>query len=112
MLDTNRTIQELLVDYAAALRDGCIPVFLKSLSREEAKIIASSREFWNATETVRVLNSAGFADKAMTPNISLFISRVDAEIVSRLKKVGAPPRAKRGTHPKQGSKTPKTEKPI
>jgi hypothetical protein len=28
MADTNREIQELLVDYAGALRDGCVPSFL------------------------------------------------------------------------------------
>ena len=97
MSDINRTIEELLVDYAGALRDGCIPVFLKSLTREEGRRIASSRGFWDATEAVRILNSAGFADKAVTPNVSLFISRVDAKIVSRLKKARALSRRKRTT---------------
>jgi len=81
----NREIQELLVDYAEALRDGSIPVFLKSLTRVEAKTITTSSEFWDATEIVQFLNGAGFADKAVTPNVGLFISRVDAEITSRLK---------------------------
>ncbi len=89
MPDTNREIHELLVDYAGALRDGCIPTFLKSLTREEAERIASSWEFWDATEVSRILNSVGFADKAVAPNVSLFISRVDAEIASRLKKAKA-----------------------
>ncbi len=95
MSDTNRTIEELVVDYAGALRDGCIPVFLKSLTSEESRRIAASRGFWDATEVVRILNSAGFADKAVTPNVSLFISRVDAKIVSRLKKARASSRRKR-----------------
>ena len=97
MSDINRTIEELLVDYAGALRDGCIPVFLKSLTREEGRRIASSRGFWDATEAVRILNSAGFADKAVAPNVGLFISRVDAKIVSRLKKARALLRRKRST---------------
>ena len=89
MPDTNREIHELLVDYAGALRDGCIPTFLKSLTHEEAERIDSSWEFWDATEVSRILNSVGFADKAVTTNVSLFISRVDAEIASRLKKAKA-----------------------
>jgi len=107
MRDTNREIQELLVDYADALRDGCIPTFLKSLTREEAQRIASSREFSDATEIVRILNSVGFADKAVTPNVSLFICRVDAKITSRLKK------AKALSKDKHGVRLPKTytEKP-
>jgi len=95
MSDINRTIEELLVDYAEALRDGCIPAFLKSLTSEEGRRIAYSRGFWEATDVVRVLNSAGFADKAVTPNVSLFISRVDAKIASRLKKARALSRRKR-----------------
>ena len=112
MLDINRTTQELLVDYAGALRNGCIPTFLKSLTREEGQRITSSREFRDSTEIVRVLNSAGFADKAVAPNVSLFISRVDAEIVSRLKKANAPSRGKRGTYAKTKAKTEKTEEAI
>ena len=88
MSDTNREIQELLVDYAGALRDGCIPSFLKSLTREEGKLISSSGQFWDATEIVRILNGVGFADKAVTADVGLFMSRVDANIVSRSKKRG------------------------
>ena len=112
MAQINRTIQELLVDYAEALRDGSIPVFLKSLTRDEAQRMTSSREFQDSTEVVRVLNSVGFADKAVTPNVSLFISRVDAEIASRLKRARAPSQGKRGTNVKPITGTRKTEKPI
>ena len=86
MPDKNREIQELVADYANALRDGCIPTFLKSLTREEARRLSSSREFQDAGQSARILNSAAFADKAVTPNVGLFISRVDAKIASRLKK--------------------------
>ncbi len=95
MSGTNREVHELLVDYTDALRDGCIPAFLKSLTREEADRIASSWEFWDATEISRILNGVGFADKAVAPNVSLVISRVDAEIASRLKKSKASPHGKR-----------------
>lgn len=97
MPDTNREIQELVADYAGALRDGCIPAFLKSLTREEAKRIASSRQFQDAAEVTRLLNGVGFADKAVIPNVDLFISRVNAEISSRLKKSRASSRGKRKT---------------
>ncbi len=117
MSDTNREIQELLVDYAGALRDGCIPSFLKSLTREEGRLIASSSQFWDATEIVRVLNGVGFADKAVTADVSLFMSRVDANIVSRSKKARASSQHKhpsRFTSQKRSSRgtrsTPKTEK--
>lgn len=112
MSDTNREIHELLVDYAGALRDGCIPSFLKSLTREEAERIASSWEFWDATEISRILNSVGFADKAVAPNVSLFISRVDAEIASRLKKSKASPPGKHRTHTRVTKREDKTEKSI
>jgi hypothetical protein len=114
MPDTNREIQELLVDYAETLRDGSIPVFLKSLTHDEAKIIAASREFWDATEVVQILNGAGFADKAAIPNVGLFISRVDAKIASRLKQAkAAPPRSKRNTSTKPATKVEKnTEEQI
>ena len=39
MANTNREIQELLADYAGALRDGGLPGFLKSLTRDEARCI-------------------------------------------------------------------------
>jgi hypothetical protein len=111
MRDTNREIQELLVDYADALRDGCIPAFLKSLTRQEAQKIASSREFRDATEIVRIINSAGFADRAVTPNVSLFISRVDAKVTSRLKKAGALSKDKHNVH-RPLTKTERREKSV
>jgi hypothetical protein len=89
MGNTHREIQELLADYAGALRDGCLPTFLKSLTREEAKRISESEDFWEATEVVRLMNSAGFGDNVMTPDVGLFISRVDAGIASRTKKAKA-----------------------
>lgn len=113
MSETNREIHELLVDYAGALRDGCIPTFLKSLTREEAERIASSWEFWDATEVSRILNGVGFADKAVAPNVSLFISRVDAEIASRLKKAKASPSGKRRSRARSvGKRENRTEKSI
>jgi len=45
------------------------------------------------------------ADKAVPPNMSLFISRVDAEIASRLKKAKVSPRAKRRTQPEPETRT-------
>lgn len=89
MASTHREIQELLADYAGSLRDGCLPTFLKSLTRDEAKRIRESPEFWEATEVVRLMNSAGFGDKMVTPDVGLFISRVDAGIASRMKKAQA-----------------------
>jgi hypothetical protein len=86
MANIDREIQELLADYAVALRDGCLPGFLKSLSRDEAKCIKGSEKFWEATEVVRLMNSAGFGEKVVAPDVGLFISRVDAAIVSRQKK--------------------------
>lgn len=112
MRDTNREIQELLVDYAEALRDGCIPAFLKSLTREEAQRISSSREFWDAAEIVRIINSVGFADKAVTPNVSLFISRVDAKVTSRRKKAKALPGDKYGARRAPLTKTERREKSL
>ncbi len=113
MSGTNREINELLVDYAGALRDGGIPIFLKSLSRKEARNVASSNEFWDAAEVVRTLNSVGFADKAVTTNVSLFISHVDAKIASRLKKLKASTPGKRSSHARYVTKSEdKTEKSI
>lgn len=94
MANINREIQELLADYAAALRDGSLPGFLKSLTREEAKCIGDSDDFWDATEVVRLMNGAGFGEKVVTPDVGLFISRVDAAIVSRMKKAKASTRAR------------------
>ena len=113
MPEKNREIQELLVDYAGALRDGCIPTFLKSLTREEAKIITACREFQDSAEIVRVLDCVGFADKAVTPNVGLFISRVDAEISSRLRKARASSRSRYSTEADPSHKTGKNaEKSI
>jgi hypothetical protein len=112
MSDINREIQELLVDYAGALRDGCIPAFLKSLTREEGRRIASSNEFWDATEIVRVLNGAAFADRAVTADVSLFMSRVNANIVSRLKKARGVKQRKRRMSAKSTNKSQTTEKQI
>ena len=113
MSDINREIQELLVDYAEALRDGCIPAFLKSLTREEGELITSSSEFWDATEIVQVLNGAAFAEKAVIPDVSLFMSRVNANIVSRLKKARAvPQQRKRRTSTKSTDKSETTEKQL
>lgn len=94
MVKLHREIHELLLDYAGALRDGCIPAFLKSLTRAEAEAMVACRQFADGTEIARILNSAGFADKAVTPDVSLFISRVDAKIASRLKKAKASPRTR------------------
>jgi hypothetical protein len=103
MADKNREIHELLADYAAALRDGCIPFFLRSLSRKESQVLAGSREFRDAADVVRALNGVAFADKAVTPNVSLFLSRVGAEIAARAKARGLP-RGKRTTGTKSASK--------
>jgi len=112
MADTNRTIQELLSDYAGSLRDGCVPVFLKSLTREEAQMIGSSKDFWDATEVVRVLNSVGFARKAVTADVGLFMSRVDANITSRLKKAKAGTRRRRTNGTRSTPKTQRAEEMI
>jgi hypothetical protein len=112
MADTNRTIQELLSDYAGALRDGCVPVFLKSLTRQEAREIGSSNNFWEATEVVRILNGVGFAKKAVTADVSLFLSRVDANIASRRKKAGRAPRRRRTNGAKTAHKTQRAEEMI
>jgi len=111
MSDINREIQELLVDYAGALRDGCIPTFLKSLSRKEAQAIVSSDQFGDATEIVRVLNSVGFANNAVTADVGLFMSRVDANIVSRMKRARGTARKKSRTSTKS-AKSHKAEKQI
>lgn len=109
MSDTDREIQELLADYAEALRDGSIPTFLKSLTRGEGRKAASAPEFWDAAEVVRYLNSAGFADKAVTPDVGLFISRVDAKIASRLKKARGSSGARRAA-PRPATKMRRIEK--
>jgi len=98
MANTHREIQELLADYAGALRDGCLPTFLKSLTKEEAKRINESQDFWEATEIVRLMNSASFGANVVTPDVGLFISRVDAGIASRLKKAQASTRNPSRSH--------------
>src|SRR4030042_2722864 len=101
MTNTNRTMDELLADYAAALRDGCIPPFVKSLTRKEASQIASSEEFRDAAQMARVLNGVAFAGKAAIPtNVSRFIQHVDAQIASQMKK-------SRAALPRRSSSTPR-----
>ena len=100
MSEKNREIHDLLVDYAGALRDGCIPDFLKSLTRDEAATIQESYELPEATEMIRLLNSSSFADAAVSPNVGLFIARVDAKIMSRKKQAKA---AKRSTRKRRSS---------
>lgn len=112
MADMNRTIQELLSDYAGALRDGCVPVFLKSLTRQEAQEIGSSADFWDATEVVRILNGVGFAKKTVTADVGLFSSRVDANITSRLKKAKAGTRRRRVNGERTPQKTQRAEEMI
>ena len=112
MADMNRKIQELLSDYAGALRDGCLPVFLQSLSRQEGMELTSSREFWEAAEVVRVLNGIGFADKAAVAEAGLFASRVDANIASRLKRAKSSPRVKRTNGARTITRTHQVEKQI
>lgn len=112
MADMNRTVEELLSDYAGALQDGCVPVFLQSLTRQEGQTIASSDEFWQATEAVRILNGVGFADKAATADVGLFMSRVDANIVSRLKKPKTSSRSRRATKGRSATKPQKTEETV
>ena len=111
MSDTDREIQELLDDYAEGLRDGSIPAFLKSLTRGEGRKMASAPEFWDAAEVVRYINSAGFADKAVAPDVGLFISRVDAKIASRMKKARGSSRTSRSS-PRPATKARRTEKTI
>ena len=112
MADTNRKIQELLSDYAGALRDGCVANFLKSLTRQEGKLVSSSEEFWDATEVVRILNDVGFANKAVTADVGLFISRVDANIVSRSKKAKTPSQGRSASGARSATKTRRAEKTI
>jgi hypothetical protein len=112
MVDINRTVQELLSDYAGALRDGSVPVFLQSLTRQEGQTIASSDEFWQATEVVRILNGVGFADKAATADVGLFMSRVDANIMSRLKKPKTSSRPRRATERRSVTRPQRTEETV
>jgi hypothetical protein len=95
MSDHNRNIEQLLIDYAGALRDGEISTFLKSLTRDEAEELTDSMEFPEAAEVARLLNSVHFAEKVAEPNVGLFMSRVDAKIASRAKQALAAPRMRR-----------------
>ncbi len=67
MANEHRDIQDLVMDYAGALRDGCIGDFLKSLTRTEAATLQASRELPEAVEMVRLLNVASFGDQAVAP---------------------------------------------
>lgn len=112
MAEMNRTIQELLADYAGALRDGNIGAFLKSLTRVEGREMVSSGEFWEAAEAVQILNGVAFSEKAVTPNVSLFMSRIDAAIASRMKKARAPFNISGGSKSKRVTETEETEKRV
>jgi|GEM_PF-639534 len=79
----HREPQDLLADYADALRDGRVPGFLRTLTRQEAKAVTDSNDLGRATDMARLLNQAAFADKAVWPDVGLFIARVDAKIASR-----------------------------
>lgn len=85
----DREHQELVADYADALRDGVVPRFLKSLTHREAKRMVDADEIREAMAMTQVLNQAAFADKAVMPDVGLFISRVDAKIASRARRVKA-----------------------
>ena len=74
-------------------------------------MIALAPEFWDAAEVVRYVNSAGFADKTATPDVGLFISRVDAKIASRMKKARGSSGVKCRT-PRPTARVRKTEKTI
>lgn len=80
-----REPQELLADYADALRDGRVPGYLRGLTRPEGRRVVDGEEFGQAMEAVQILNQAAFADKAVMPDMGLFIARVDAKIAGRLK---------------------------
>jgi hypothetical protein len=82
--EIDREPQELLADYADALRDGRIPGFVRTLTGREAKAMAEKEDLGRAVEMARILNLGAFADKVVWPDVGLFISRVDAKIASRL----------------------------
>ena len=94
MATIDREIHEVLADYAGALRDGCLPTFLRSLTRKETERVVASEEFSDACDVLRVLNGVAFADKAKIGNVSRFMAHVNAKIKSRMRKSKAPPRAK------------------
>ncbi len=83
--ECDREPQELLADYADSLRDGRVPGFVRNLTEREAKDMAGKEDLAQAVEMARILNLAAFADKAVWPDVGLFISRVDAKIAYRLK---------------------------
>ena len=99
MFEKYRETQDLLVDYAEALREGALPTFLKSLSRFEGRHVLPLPNFWRAAETVRLLNSIGFAEEMTIPSMDLFIARVNTRIASRRKKakIAAPANGRRRT---------------
>ena len=84
--EQGREIEQLLIDCADALRDGSLATFLKSLTREEAQIIASSDDFMAAARIARLLNSVVFADHLAGVNEDLFLSRVNARIKGRTRR--------------------------
>jgi len=90
MYDRNRKIEELLADYAEALRNGNTPIFLRSLVRQEGQAMRSSPEFREAAEFSRILNWLCFADRAATPTVDLFISRTNTRIRARMKQCRRP----------------------
>lgn len=81
--EQGRGMEQLLIDCAEALRDGCIATFLKALTREEAQVVACSDDFAAAAGIVRLLNSAAFADHVASANEDLFLSRVNARILRK-----------------------------
>ena len=103
MVRTSRQFEELLIDCAGALRDGRIPTFVKSLTHEEAQIIAGCNDFAAAARIVRLLNSAAFGDHIVNSDQERFISRVNAKILSRLRPFNMPPRGSRGAHAKSST---------
>ncbi|HEX41580.1 MAG TPA: hypothetical protein ENN81_05910 [Phycisphaerales bacterium] len=105
--DYNRDNQELLVDYAKALRDGSIPEFLKSLSGPEARRLRFSLPFQEGVGAARAVVAAAFADQIQTPSTDLFIARVNVRIAARAKQAGAPtPRTTAHAHTRRVHHSP------
>jgi hypothetical protein len=113
MFFKERDIHELVADYAAALRDGSIPVFFTSLTRREAKKIRASEEFFDDAKIVRILNIIALGEAKVDPdvNLSLFASRVDTKIKARMKRKGVS-RAKGSVRSKTKTKIEKTVKKL
>jgi len=84
--EQGREIEQLMIDCAEALRDGSMATFLKSLTREEAQIIAFSDDFMAAARIARLLNSVVFADHLAGVNEDFFLSRVNARIKGRTRR--------------------------